>query len=476
MSLAWRTLDGVFFDQSQPFKSGPIGTGAAKQIVEQKQKSDKLIGFASNEGSPDYVWVVAAGTRTGKQAGWTTQVYAVAELSDSNLFNDGWSGSDSVLPNNMQAAKWGRPGRGEGIGDDVEHISFMMSIDPNDIRQGDLGDCWLLSTLALCAEWPQFLPSLVDSTSLSVEGKYVVTLYDYGSQQSSQVTVDDSIPMSSGESPAFVNLTATGETWPTIFEKAFARLAGGYQNINGGVSTFAMGMLTGCTDLLTLQKQKDDSWQCWSNVFKSSNPQSSDNQEIKSCPWPDGTPGDKGKSIQEVLKFLEQWDAQNYLMCAGSDGGTNAEKSPDGIILGHAYSILQVKTEVAGTDVSLLQMRNPWGKSDFHGDWCDSSSLWDEHPDVAEAVGHEPSTTGEFWIDAIDVCSNYSSLFVCKKNMGPNHSKTFNEQQVDSSCAEAGVEPPSIKPGSQPASPGWLCSRGASVPFCGGSPDGCNIH
>jgi hypothetical protein len=50
-----------------------------------------------------------------------------------------------------------------------------------------------------------------------------------------------------------------------------------------------------------------------------------------------------------------------------------------GIVDGHAYSLLNVKTISAnGKEVKLVQVRNPYGKMEWTGDWSDTSSQWTE--------------------------------------------------------------------------------------------------
>ena len=53
------------------------------------------------------------------------------------------------------------------------------------------------------------------------------------------------------------------------------------------------------------------------------------------------------------------------------------KKENDGIVPGHAYSVLKV-CETGG--FKLLCLRNPWGSFEWKGDWSDSSPLWRKHP------------------------------------------------------------------------------------------------
>jgi len=44
-----------------------------------------------------------------------------------------------------------------------------------------------------------------------------------------------------------------------------------------------------------------------------------------------------------------------------------------GLVYGHAYAVLAAN-EVEGH--KLVQVRNPWGRTEWTGDWSDNSQLW----------------------------------------------------------------------------------------------------
>ena len=62
--------------------------------------------------------------------------------------------------------------------------------------------------------------------------------------------IDDRFPTDfTGEACRYVKLSPSGEIWPCLLEKAFAKYSGGYDNINGGNPAFSLAALTGCDDL-----------------------------------------------------------------------------------------------------------------------------------------------------------------------------------------------------------------------------------
>ena len=57
--------------------------------------------------------------------------------------------------------------------------------------------------------------------------------------------------------------------------------------------------------------------------------------------------------------------------------GEGEERTSEGVISGHAYSIISVhEFNLDDENVKLLKLRNPWGTGEWSGDWSDKSSLW----------------------------------------------------------------------------------------------------
>ena len=64
---------------------------------------------------------------------------------------------------------------------------------------------------------------------------------------------------------------------------------------------------------------------------------------------------------------------KNYVLVCGSKGSGEG-KTPEGIIQGHAYTIMNLHN-INGERV--VEMRNPWGdENEWNGRWSDNSPLW----------------------------------------------------------------------------------------------------
>lgn len=138
-------------------------------------------------------------------------------------------------------------------------------VDPNDVRQGALGDCYLLAGMAAVARAnPQAIQNLIRDKG---NGVYDVTIYidslGIGYEKLGPmsipipkvkkapkvITVNDVFPISSKGKAAFAKEGDVGpqgpELWVMLIEKAYAIHMGGYSKIEGGSPGKAMELITG---------------------------------------------------------------------------------------------------------------------------------------------------------------------------------------------------------------------------------------
>jgi hypothetical protein len=230
-------------------------------------------------------------------------------------------------------------------------------IDPSDIAQGQLGDCWLLAALATLAEKPQYIQNCFVTRSFNPRGQYVVRLYDKKAAKYVNVTIDDYIPCDAQGCPLYTQI-GSNEMWPLLIEKAFAKLRGGYGKLDGGSPLDALQTITGFTGERI--------------VFSSSS------------------------NLEQLFQKLRKCALNKCIVACGSLGVDRTRDEGRGsvkgsIVGGHAYSILGVYEPTLTTEkVRLVKLRNPWGSFEWQGDWSDSSSHWKTYPGVALEVGKPP--------------------------------------------------------------------------------------
>ena len=86
--------------------------------------------------------------------------------------------------------------------------------------------------------------------------------------------------------------------------------------------------------------------------------------------WPKlGGGGDMNLELtqDELFKRMVAWDQQNYIVGAGTKG-TSDKHSTGGLVDNHAYTVIESHSNVAGTGIDLLKVRNPWGNGEIEGE------------------------------------------------------------------------------------------------------------
>ncbi len=110
---------------------------------------------------------------------------------------------------------------------------FADGVSYDDIRQGGLGDCYYLASLASLAESdPDLVREMI--TPLG-DGTYAVRFFRSGVEHYYRLDAD--LPIRSGTNLAYAKLTPDGETWVALMEKAYAHFRYGqntYDSLSGG--------------------------------------------------------------------------------------------------------------------------------------------------------------------------------------------------------------------------------------------------
>lgn len=379
----------------------------------------------------------------------STRAYCVSkETEDRNPENAKWDNlkvesvdleqvSANVFNENSHDERFVDPDfspNGEAVGEELANCTWVRAaalqgpdvtpklfdrIEPVDVCQGSLGDCWLLAAISAVAEFPNFIEQEVFVTKeFNQEGVYVLRLYDCQVQEFVDVSIDSLIPCKEKKwwelkaRPLFAQPKGD-ELYILMIEKAFAKFAGGYQKLDGGFPCLAWLALTGCEDL-QFWKREEDTWSKGYVPIDSRREEHSRDFQSLSIAGTDETLDNDG-----FFEKLVEFDDSNFLMGA-SIGGDVIEKSrDDGLVERHAYSLLSAK-EIDG--IKLIELRNPWGNDkEWNGDWCDNSPLWDENEQVAEECGHEHSDDvvgdGKFWMSYDDFITRFTSVQVATKSM-----------------------------------------------------------
>ena len=122
-------------------------------------------------------------------------------------------------------------------------------------------------------------------------------------------------------------------------------------------------------------------------------------------------------SKNELFERMCAWDDNNFIMAAGTKAGSDSNDT-DGVVDGHAYTILDCVNDVAGTEFDLIKVRNPWGKGEFQsGKWDDDGPGWDQYPHVKAALNPVVCDDGIFWVDKEEFFSYFKTIYLCAKDM-----------------------------------------------------------
>lgn len=126
----------------------------------------------------------------------------------------------------------------------IENAEFVSgTMQPADIIQGKIGDCYFLSAISALAENDFRIKNLFPSLEMSPYGIYMVRILYQGILQ--EVVVDDYIPITPHNTPMFAKPAGGRQIWVMILEKAWAKLHGSYGAIIGGLPNEVLHAFSG---------------------------------------------------------------------------------------------------------------------------------------------------------------------------------------------------------------------------------------
>ena len=253
-------------------------------------------------------------------------------------------------------------------------------IGPNDIHQGQLGNCYFLSALSVLSEKKGFIKRLFHSKEVTPTGCYSVWLCDSGEWKN--VIIDDYVPcINNGfeTKPCFSKSKGT-DIWVLLLEKAFAKLYGNYWNIDGGYQSEALYALTGAPTKYFSQKENGI------------------------------------HPLEQIWLFVTGSLQNRFIVTAATRSESQIINNQSmGIVSNHAYALLDARevTLANGKKEKLIKMRNPWGRHEWKGDWGDNSPNWT--PDLKRQLNHDAKESdGIFWISLLDFDTHFDSICTCE--------------------------------------------------------------
>merc|ERR1712216_469814 len=236
----------------------------------------------------------------------------------------------------------------------------MGGVEPADVAQGEIGDCWLLAAVATLADHQGAVESCFVSKQYSPRGLYTIKLFDPAEDAFVSIDVDDYIPCHQESGMPIMAQPHGNEIWVLLLEKAFAKCKyyGTYKALEGGLPCYALHLLTGGDCLHWSAKAGEgDTW----SAFGVGAEITRGNEQEQKITLKGSD--EKDKTTDELFVEMCKWVASGHILSAGSDGKDNTQTEgrdnvKQTIVPGHAYSILRCEQI---EEFKLIRLRNPWG-------------------------------------------------------------------------------------------------------------------
>ncbi|KAF7230263.1 calpain-5 [Nothobranchius furzeri] len=280
---------------------------------------------------------------------------------------------------------------------------FVDGISTRDLHQGSLGNCWMVATISCLASepslWKKVIPDHMGQEWNPKRPDLYAGIFHFRFWRFgywTDVVVDDRLPVSEDGLLLFCRSATPREFWSALLEKAYAKLNGCYEALEGGNTTEALIDFTGgVSESLSLDCKA-------LSLHK-----------------------DQRKSLFQTLSKIHEHKSLITCSIRPAEGETVESVLDCGLVRGHAYGITAVRKvrlverllRTGGSPrVFLVRMRNPWGTADWRGAWSQGSKQWQELSRAErEKMGLIVRDVGEFWMNFQDFCRYFTDVVVCRR-------------------------------------------------------------
>ncbi|XP_037116184.1 calpain-5-like [Syngnathus acus] len=273
---------------------------------------------------------------------------------------------------------------------------FVDGISTRDLHQGSLGNCWMVAAISCLASeptlWKKVIPDHMHQEWNPKRPDLYAGIFHFRFWRFGRwldVVVDDRLPVSSDGVLLFCRSATPREFWSALLEKAYAKLNGCYEALEGGNTAEALIDFTGgVSEPLSLKRETLS------------------------------LHADQRKSLFQTLAKAHEHKALVTCSIRPSEGETVESVMDCGLVRGHAYGVTAVRKVWKGSGTSrlfLVRMRNPWGTTDWTGAWSQRSQQWQQMSRAErEKMGLVVRDVGEFWMDFEDFCGYFTDVVVCR--------------------------------------------------------------
>uniref|UniRef100_G3Q6L8 Si:dkey-19b23.13 n=1 Tax=Gasterosteus aculeatus aculeatus TaxID=481459 RepID=G3Q6L8_GASAC len=272
---------------------------------------------------------------------------------------------------------------------------FVDGISTRDLHQGSLGNCWMVAAISCLASepslWKKVIPDHVGQDWNPKHPDQYAGIFHFRFWRLGRwtdVVVDDRLPVSADGVLLFCRSATPREFWSALLEKAYAKLNGCYEALEGGNTTEALIDFTGgVSEPLSLDREALGLHSHHRRAFFQTLAKAHERKALITC------------SIRAVESVMD---------C--------------GLVRGHAYGVTAVRKVRLGETVPgwtsrlfMVRMRNPWGTTHWTGAWSQGSQQWQEMSRAErEKTGLTVRDVGEFWMDFEDFCHYFTDVVVCR--------------------------------------------------------------